>query len=153
MVGLLFLFMPLWAPSVLSTAVHQELSVPPGGSVLFQVKLSTPADLHSIFWAFTRMGKRKMLAISKPDTFQVIDSRFGDRLRCQEPDLSLKLSDLRAEDSGTYEAQIYGSGNTTSLLFHLQVNAGSHSGRAQGAWIIICLTTLGVLAGFIIRET
>ncbi|XP_073466389.1 uncharacterized protein [Aquarana catesbeiana] len=125
MVILLFFFMPLWAPGIFSNVVLQELSAPIGGSVLFQVKLSTETYLNSIFWASIRKGKKQMLAIAKPDSFRVIDSTFKKRLKCQESGQTLNLSDLREEDSGIYEAEIYGSGNTTHLWFHLQVNSKS----------------------------
>ncbi|XP_077320291.1 T-lymphocyte surface antigen Ly-9-like [Lithobates pipiens] len=159
MVILLFFFMPLWAPGIFSNMILQELSAPIGGSVLFQVKLSPETYLNSIFWTSIRKGKKQMLAIAKPDSFRVIDSTFKKRLKCQEPGQTLNVSDLREEDSGIYEAAIYGSGNTTHLLFRLQVNskskdkAGSYSGGAPGTWNNICLTTFGILISYIIGKT
>lgn len=120
-----FFFLCSLAAGVFSNVVLQELSAPMGGSVLFQVKLSKETYLNSIFWASIRKGKKQMLAIAKPDSFRVIDSTFKKRLKCQESGQTLNLSDLREEDSGIYQAEIYGSGNTTHSWFHLQVNSKS----------------------------
>ncbi|XP_068109618.1 uncharacterized protein [Hyperolius riggenbachi] len=76
-------------------------------------------DIMSIFWSHTKAQMKHTVAICKPSSNSVT---FIKRARCQQPELSLHISELTEDDSGLYEAVIYSTRDPLHAYFYLHVN-------------------------------
>ncbi|KAM3920489.1 T-lymphocyte surface antigen Ly-9-like [Leptodactylus fuscus] len=148
MVLLLLLLIPL--RGVFSDMTLQSLSATSGGSILFQINLARRMEINSVFWS----KEKNMVAIVKPDSVKVLDSKFLNRVDFEQTILSLKLSNLSEEDNGIYQATIYTTEDTIKVSFILQVNDKNKSHGVQWTGCSLRLViSLGTLAIFLSAMT
>ncbi|KAM8921497.1 SLAM family member 5-like [Pelodytes ibericus] len=113
-----------------------------GGSVWFLLHIQADREVNSIVWS--NEITKSLVAIAKPNKKLLIKNPyFQGRLDSNEPGYSLHMSDLRAEDRGTYKATVYTDSDTEHFFFKLHVADGNKSDKnewmSQNILMVACL--------------
>ncbi|XP_053331449.1 SLAM family member 7-like [Spea bombifrons] len=147
---LLLMLVPFPVLGVTSSNSTYKLVAKPGDSVSFLVSLREAVSINSIFWS----RGNHIVAIARPEGFDIKDSSFSGRLTPHNSGYSLFFHDLRKEDSGIYFAKIFTDSTTMNLKFDLQVIDGNMAdGVSKMLAHVLVVISLGFLAVLISERT